>query len=259
MSFKINTNIPAMNAGVNSSQNSANLNKSLGALSSGSNLSKAAFDAASLAIADKLMSQVSGLGQDIMNSNDNIGMLQIADGAMQGINDNTDRIRTLTLQASNGTLSSSNRATIQKEIDGLMQSSNHIANSTSYNGISLLNGAGPSVTSGVDARGSALFSSPVDVTTQASANASIDTIDKATSNIGDIRSTLGATQNQLESHIRNISLTQVNEAAAQSQLKDVDFASESANFTKDNMMSQIGAFVQSQANISASHAMSLLQ
>ncbi|NCO00864.1 MAG: flagellin [Epsilonproteobacteria bacterium] len=259
MSFQINTNVPSLNNGVNLNQNTLHLNRSVGALSSGSNLSQASFDAAGLAIANKLMSQVLSLGQEIMNANDSIGMIQVADGGMQAISDNTDRIRVLTLQASNGTMNADSRATIQKEIDALVESSDDIANSTSYNGIALLDGSNTTTTSGADARSSALFASPIDVTTEAGRSAALDTLDTANTNINDIRATLGASQNQLESRIQNISLTQVNVAAAESQMRDVDFAAESANFSKNNILSQIGSFVQSQANASASNTMRLFQ
>ncbi len=260
MSFSINTNVAAMNANLNLTRNNSALNQSIGSLASGNKLSSAAIDAASLSIADQLSSQVSGLGQIMMNANDSVGMIQIADGAMQGISDNTDRIRTLTLQASNGTLNADNRASIQKEIDSLMKSSNDIATRTSYNGIKLLDGSSTGGDSNVqDARTSALFSSPIDVTTQESAMAALQTIDEGSANMHEIRSSLGSAQNQLESTIRNTSVSRINAASAESQLRDVDFAAESANFSKQNLMSQIGSFVQSQANANAANVTRLFE
>ena len=260
MGFSINTNVAAMTANLHLSQNNSALNQSIGSLASANKLGSASNDASSLMIANQLSSGASSFGQTMMNANDSVGMIQIADGAMQGISDNTEKIRTLTLQASNSTLNAGNRAAIQKEIDGLMKSSSQIATSTSYNGIQLLNGSSSGGDSNIqDARMATLFSSPIDVTTQEGAMASLDVIDKGTTKINDIRSSLGASQNQLEATIRNTSVSQINALSAESQLRDVDFAAESANFSKQNMMSQIGSFVQSQANASASNVTRLFQ
>ncbi|MFA6196220.1 MAG: flagellin [Sulfurimonas sp.] len=276
MSFSINTNTTSANANVHSNAANGGINKSLSSLASGSKLNSASFDAAGLSIANKLSTHVSGLGQAIMNANDSIGMLQVADGALSGYNDNMDRIRVLTLQASNGTMSDDDRGIIQKEIDSLLESSDDIAKSTSFNGIKLLDGSGGSFGNGTfvtqtgadggvtqsvkigDAKVASLVGT-IDVTTQAGALSAIDTVDNAKSKIDDIRSTIGASQNQLESTVRNISVTQLNSAFAESQMSDVDFAAESANFSQKNMLSQIGLFVQSQANASASNVLGLLR
>ena len=274
MSFSINTNVSSMAANNNSNIRSNTLSSSLNALSSGSKLTNAAADAASLSISDKLLAQISGQGQAIMNSNDSIGLLQVADGGLQGISDNMDRVRVLTLQASNDTMNADDRAAIQKEIDGLLESSDDIAKQTSYNGIKLLDGTGGDgsgtfkTQSGADAGDSqsvtiansdvASLVGSIDVTTQAGRDTAIDTVDSALKSIGDTRSTIGASQNKLMSNIRNISLSQINEASAQSQMRDVDFALESANFSRANLMSQIGSFAQAQANTSASSNISRL-
>ena len=270
MSFSLNSNIGAMQANLYANLNSNATNKTLESLSSGSQLGSASYDASGLGIANQLSAQVSGLGQAIQNSNESIGMIQIADGAMQGINDNMERIRVLTLQASNGTMNADNRAMIQKEIDGLLESSDDIAQQTSYNGVKLLDGTGGSSSDGTfvthsgansgdtssmsigDAQVASLVGS-IDVTTQAGRDSALDTIDSAMKGIGDIRSELGASQNQLMSNIRNTSVTQINVASAESQIRDVDFALESANFSRQNIMSQIGSFAQAQANASGAN------
>ncbi len=269
MSFSINTNISAMTANLHSNLRNQGVSNSLSNLASGSQLSSAAYNASGLGIANQLSAQVSGLGQAIQNSNESIGMIQIADGAMSGIQENMDRIRVLTLQASNGTMSSDDRAIIQKEIDGLLESTDDIASQTSYNGIKLLDGTGGSSGDGTfltqsgansgdtqsmtigDAQVASLVGS-IDVTTSAGLSSALDTIDNAMTGINDMRAELGASQNKLMSNIKNISLTQVNIASAESQMRDVDFAAESANFSQQNIMSQIGSFAQSQANAQAS-------
>ena len=276
MSFSINSNISAMRANLNSNIKNQGLDNTLGMLSSGSKLGNAAYDASGLGIANQLSAQVSGLGQAIMNSNDTIGMIQVADGAMSGINDNMERIRVLTLQASNGILGENDREIIQKEIDGLLESSDDIAKTTSYNGINLLDGSGGTTGDGTfstqsgadsgdtqdvhiaDAQVASLLGS-IDIRTEAGRTSALESVDSALSSIGDSRAELGASQNQLMSNIRNISVTQVNVASAESQIRDVDFAQESANFSRANIMSQVGAFSQAQANASASNVTRLFQ
>jgi flagellin len=276
MSFSINTNVGALTANLNSSSANSAMGRTLSALSNGSALNSASYDAAGLAIANQMSAQVSGMGQGIMNSNDSIGMIQIADGAMQGINDNLERIRTLTLQASNGTLTSSDRAIIQKEIDSLLESNNDIAKTTSYNGINLLDGTGGSngdgtftTQSGADEGNSISFTigdatmdsllASVDVTTQAGRDAALGDIDSAMNTISGISADLGASQNAHMSSIRNTSVTQINVAAAESQIRDIDFALESMNFSQQNIMSQIGSFAQSQSNAAQANVLNLLQ
>jgi flagellin len=257
MSFQINNNLPAMNANLNLSLNNSKLDKSLILLSAATKLNSAADDASGLSIANQLSSQVSEMTQNIMNLNTSVGMTQVADGAMQGISDNTDKIRELTMRASNASLNADNRASIQNEINGLMKSSGQIASTTSFNGVNLLDGSGGKVSA--DARMSTIFSSPIDVTTQENASASLDVIDAGKANISSIRSSFGALQNQMESDIRNSSAMQISTASAESQMRDVDFAAESANFSKANLITQIGSYVLSQSNVSAENTMRLLK
>jgi len=273
MSFSINTNIGSQQANLNATQNGIKQNRTLAGLSSGSSLTQAANDAASLAISEKLLSLVSGSGQAIQNSNETIGLIQTADGALEGIEDNTQRIRTLTLQASNDTLNDSNRASIQKEIDALSDSSSDIASSTSFNGINLLDGTGGSqgngtfvTQSGADAGDTHNVSiadarsivGGVDVTTQAGRDAALGTIDAGLKAIGESRSELGAAQNSLMANVRNTTVSQINAASAASELGDIDFALESANFSRQNILAQTGSFSQAQANSRGSNLAALL-
>ena len=273
MSFSVNTNIGAKQSNLYANQNTQNTNKSLNALSSGSKLTHAANDAASLAISDKLLALVSGSGQAIQNSNESIGLYQVADGGLQGIQDNTQRIRTLTLQASNGTLNSENRASIQKEINALSESSQDIANSTSFNGNKLLDGTGGSqgdgtfvTQTGADSgdtqattiRDARLSIPSVDVTSQAGRDAALGNIDSGLQGLNENRAIIGAAQNALMSNVRNTSVSQINAASAASQLKDVDFAQESANFSRNNLLAQTGAFAQAHANSVSANLAGLL-
>ncbi len=127
MSFSINSNLAALTANLHMNQQSKALDESIAFLSSGSKLDNAAYDTSSLTIANQLSSQASGLGQSIMNANDSIGMMQVAESGLSNINDNMEQIRTLTLQASSPIMNASNKMAIQKEIDGLLEVSSNIA------------------------------------------------------------------------------------------------------------------------------------
>jgi len=261
MSFSINSSSQQTN--LYTTQNTQKQDKTLTALSSGSEVSKSSNDAASLAISDKLLALMAGSGQAIQNSNETVGLLQTADGAMAGIEDNTQRIRVLTLQASNDTLDDSDRAGIQKEIDALSTSSQDIASRTTFNGINLLDGSGGSrndgtfttqtgasagETSSVKIADARTMVGRVDVTTQEGRDSALSTIDDGLQSISGSRSNIGSAQNALMSNIRNTSVSQINTADAASKLADVDFAQESANFSQENLLAQSGSFAQSQAN-----------
>jgi flagellin len=270
MGFSINTNVSALKANLYMNNANKNLERSLMALASGSALANAASNASGLAIADSMSAQVSGLGQAMMNINDSIGMIQTADGGLAGYNENLSRIRELTLQASNGVMGDSERQAIQKEIDQLVASSNDIANDTSFNDKKLLDGTGSfTFQTGPDQGNTQTVTIPdmntasvlgtIDVTTDAGRATALDSIDSAMTQVNDTRATLGASQNRLSSTFNSVSLTQINQAAAESQIRDIDFALESANFSQQNLLTQTGAFAQAQSNASAYNVMRLLQ
>lgn len=272
MGFRINTNVGAMNAHMYSTKNNVGLDNSLAHLSSGLRINKAADDAAGLAIADSLRSQASGLGQSIRNANDGIGLVQTADGALEEVSNILNRMRTLAVQSSNDTQSSTSRGFIQDEINVLLVNIDNIASQTKFNGQTLLDGtfsgklfhigaySGETVSLSIGtATTDALAVSSADLSTQSGAEAAISAIDLALDTLNGIRSLLGATQNQLESVVRNISVTQVNVTAAESQIRDVDFAAESASFNKHNIMAQSGSYAMSQANAVQQNVLRLLQ
>ena len=275
MSFRINTNIAAMTAYQFSSKTALDLNKSLDSLSSGLRINKAADDAAGLSIANKLSAQADGLGQAIKNANDAIGMIQTADGAMDEYTTILKRVRTLAGQAANDTQSVDSRAAIQSEIDELLLQADDIATSTKFNDISILDGTGG--TAGVfkfhvgaysgdtqtvdfgDNTVATIVTGATDVTSQAAAETTIASMDAALKLVDANRSTYGAAQNRLESTVRNITVTQTNVTAAESQIRDVDFAAESAKFSKLQIMAQAGSFAMTQANAVQQNVLRLLQ
>jgi flagellin len=275
MGFRINTNIGAMNAHRNATMNNIGLDKSLNSLSSGLRINKAADDSAGLAIANKLSAQSQGLGQAIKNSNDGIGLIQTADGALEEFGNILKRIRVLAVQSSNDTQDTDSRSYIDKEVTALVGEAEDIADDTKFNGIKLLNGTGGTAGSftfhtgaysgetQTVAIGSNTFTNVVAgayiMTTKAGAEATITSIDAGIAVLDGKRATLGAAQNKLESNVRNISVTQVNIAAAESNIRDVDFAAESANFAKHNILAQSGSYAMSQANSVQQNVLRLLQ
>ncbi len=269
MGFRINTNVGAMNAHMHSVNNNRGLDKSLSALSSGLRINKAADDASGLAIANKLAAQKDGLGQAIKNSNDGIAMLQTADGAMEELDQIAKRIRTLAVQGANDTQDTTSRSYIAKEITELTNEFNHIVSSTTFNDKNLLDGSqakiniqiGHKASDGKDVAIATVgaMSGSTDVDTVTNAQATISNMDALIKKLDGIRADIGADQNSLESNVRNISITQVNVAAAESNIRDVDFAAESANLQKHNILAQSGTYAMSQANQVQQNVMSLLR
>jgi flagellin len=276
MGFRINTNIGAMNAHRNATMNNVGLDKSLNALSSGLRINKAADDSAGLAIANKLSAQSQGLGQAIRNSNDGIALLQTADGALEEYGNILQRVRVLAVQAANDTQDATSRGYIQQEVDALLLEADDIATTTSFNGQGLLDLTSTTAVAGTFVFHTGAFTAETqnvvigdmrvaatvttqDVSTALLAEATIAAMDVSIGNIDGQRATLGAAQNKLESTVRNISVTQVNIASAESQIRDVDFAAESANFAKHNILAQSGSYAMSQANAVQQNVLRLLQ
>jgi flagellin len=272
MGFRINTNVGAMNAHMYSTKNNVALDKSLASLSSGLRINKAADDSSGLSIANKLSAQSQGLGQAIRNANDGMGLIQTADGALEEYTNILNRIRTLAVQGANDTQDSDSRTYIGKEMVRLQSELDHIATETKFNGKLLLKsdatfkfhvGAYKDETTdtaidGVQAS-DVLANKITGLSQQTSAEDIIDMMDSALDTIANLRASLGAAQNQLESTVRNISVTQVNVTAAESQIRDVDFAAESAKFSKHNLLAQSGSYAMSQANAVQQNVMKLLQ
>ena len=273
MGFRINTNIGAMNAHRNATMNNVGLDKSLNSLSSGLRINRAADDSAGLAIANKLSAQSQGLGQAIKNSNDGIGLIQTADGALEEFGNILKRIRVLAVQASNDTQDTTSRNYIEKEVIALTAQANDIGADTRFNGQNILDssvnagtftfhtGAYNGETQAVAILSASVtgFGGTIVVSTRATAEATIASMDTAITALDGRRADLGAAQNKLESNIRNISVTQVNIAAAESNIRDVDFAAESANFAKHNILAQSGSYAMSQANAVQQNVLKLLQ
>jgi|GEM_PF-351781 len=288
--MRINTNVSSLNAQESAQQTNKYLSSSLEKLSSGLRINKASDDASGMAIADKLRTQASSIGQSISNGNSAVALVQIADKAMAEQSNILDIVKQKLLQAGTATTSSAGREAIAKDVDKLLDQLNNIAIQTNYNGIQLLQsgttengGSAAALTfqmgetsantiissSGVTANVNGLslsgLKAAVSGTTISGTNGAsaargfLAAIDTALNTLNGWRSDFGSTQNQLESSIRNLSTAQTNLKAAESVIRDVDYASESANFNKQNIIAQAGTYAMSQANAMQQNVMRLLQ
>jgi flagellin len=278
MTLFVNTNVSALNAQrqlVNSGQA---LNTSFERLSSGFRINRAADDAAGLQISDRLTSQIQGLNQAVRNANDAISVAQTAEGALAETTVALQRIRQLAIQSQNGINSSADRGALQKEVSALKSEITRIATDTEFNGVKLLDAGfsavflvgaegGQTISVNLSAskiQGGSSFSAAglnltsTSVSTAANASAAIGTIDTAISAIGGVRADLGALQNRFQSTIRNLSNISENVAGARSRIRDTDFAAETAELTRNQIVQQASISVLSQANQRPQNALSLL-
>ncbi|AFT73661.1 flagellin [Alteromonas macleodii] len=280
MSMFVNTNVSSLNAQRQLFDVSNSLSTSFERLSSGFRINSAADDAAGLQITDRMTSQIEGLNQAVRNANDAISLSQTAEGALSETTTALQRIRTLAIQSQNGINSSADRAALQKEVSALRTEISRIATTTEFAGVSILSGAfsasflvgansgqtisvnlsTPTLTAaGVSGFGpSGLGIGTGDVLSAENASTILDNVDSAISAIGSLRADLGALQNRFQSTIRNLSNISENVSAARSQIKDTDFATETANLTRNQIIQQASTTVLSQANQRPQAALQLL-
>jgi flagellin len=282
MAISINSNISSLNAQRNLSKTQSALQTSLQRLSSGLRINSAADDAAGLAIATTMNAQVRGMNQATRNANDGISLIQTADGALNETTNILTRMRELAVQSASGTLNdATDRAYIGNEFSQLQAEIDRIANSTKFNNQDLLTGLGGAAgdgsfaiqvgagttandqitiqTADATATGLAVDAGSATVDSAANSTAAITSIDAAIDTINGLRSNLGAYQNRLTSTINNLQVAMENTSAAQSRIQDVDVASETANMTRANILSQAGVAILAQANQAPQAALKLLQ
>jgi flagellin len=279
--MRINTNIASLNAQESNSNTNIALNESLEKLSSGLRINKAADDASGLAIADKLRTQATSVRQGIDNGNSAVALLQIADKSMAEQSNILDTVKAKLIQANTATTSSAGRASIALDISKLLTQLDNISKSTNYNGTQLISdaagtGAAPALnfqigedatanmiqTTAINSNTNALsLNAYTSITTLTAASAATaqGTVDTAITTLNTYRGAIGSIQNQIESAVRNLMTQETNIKAAESIIRDVDYAEESANFNKSNIISQAGAFALSQANQVQQNVLRLLQ
>ncbi len=275
MGLRINTNIASLSAQRNLQKATNGLHRNFEHLSTGRRIARASDDAAGLAIATRLNAQIRSLSQAARNANDGISLVQAAEGALDELGGVLTRARELSVQSANGTLSPTDQDALNAEFSSLIRQVDQIANSTDFNGISLLNSAGNVISLQVGA-GTVANTDTLDVTltsvlaadlsidsldigSTGDATAAIDALDLAIDVISSERSSLGAVQNTLTGTISAIEIRSENLSAARSRILDVDVASETAELTKNNILQQAALSVLAQANQQPQAVLSLLQ
>ena len=275
MTLFVNTNVSALNAQRQLFDVGDRLSTSLERLSSGFRINSAADDAAGLQISDRLTSQIQGLNQAVRNANDAISLTQTAEGALSETTTALQRIRQLAVQSQNGINSSADRAALQQEVTALVAELSRIGEQTQFAGNSVLSGgfsarfqvganAGQTISVNLSSSNGASFGasglgvSTVDISTANGASGALASIDTAISSIGAQRAELGALQNRFQSTIRNLSNISENLSGARSRVRDTDFASETAELTRNQIIQQASVSVLSQANQRPQTALSLL-
>ena len=272
--MRIQHNIAAMNSYRNLTNNSSALSKNLEKLSSGYRINRAGDDAAGLAISEKMRAQITGLEAAQKNANDAISLVQTAEGALTEVHSMLNRMVELSIQSANGTYDNEvDRANLQQEVDQLLEEIDRIADTTNFNGIKLLGGTyNGTLQIGDTAEAINQLSVPISATgvnglnldglnieTQATASAAVQTIKDAINLVSQIRGKLGATQNRLEHTINNLSVQTENITAAESRIRDVDMADEMMAYTKNNILVQASQAMLAQANMVPQGVLQLLQ
>lgn len=275
MALRVNTNPTSLRAQQNLNKAQSSLTSNIERLSSGLRINRAGDDAAGSSISSKLSSDTRGLKQASRNSNDAISVIQTAEGAMNEINGLLTRMRELAVQSANGgTMTSSERGYIDQEFQLLESEINRIVNVTEFNGQKLIDGT---MSSGVDFQvgmnnttddrialsvadsdSTALGINDDALTSQTGAQQAIDALDTAIQSVATSRGTLGTTQNRLTVTLTNLANMHENLSAANSRIKDVDVAEESAGMTRNQILQQAGVAVLAQANSLPQSALSLI-
>jgi flagellin len=281
MSISVLTNVASLNAQRNLATTQAALAASVGRLSSGMRINTAADDAAGLGISQNLLANIRSLAQAQRNANDGISMTQVAEGSMNDMQGIVTRMRELAVQSANGTLGATERGYIQSEFTQLSKEVDRISKVTNFNGQQLIDGTAAKgltfqvginkstndeitlsiatlTTSTLGSTGNAKITA-ASLSTATNAKAAIGTFDAAIRQLSSSRAVLGATQNRMTVTVSNLSVAQENLNAANSRIRDVDVANESAQLTKSQILSQAGLAVLAQANQLPQSALSLLR
>jgi flagellin len=283
----INTNIASLNAQRNLNSSQSSLMTSMQRLSSGLRVNSAKDDAAGLAIAERMNAQVRGMNVAVRNANDGISLAQTAEGALGKVGDSLQRMRELALQSRNATNSTSDKDSLDKEFGELAKEIQRVLGGTTFNGKNILGAdagsqtfqIGANVTSndtidittqnltglsavttvaGTDAAG--LGRATIDSTASTSALSTVITdIDAAINLVNAERATLGASQSRFEAVISNLQISAENQSAARSRIMDADFAAETANLSRAQILQQAGNAMVAQANQLPQQVLSLLQ
>ena len=267
MAQTINTNVSSLNAQRNLSQSQGSLMTSMQRLSSGLRVNNAKDDAAGLAIADRMNAQIRGINVAIRNANDGISLAQTAEGALSTITDVLQRMRELAVQAQNGSNGTSDRANLDTEYQQLSQEITRIASQTKFNGTAIVGASAGAQTFQVGANNgdtltittSTVTTVAGGLTTSADASTALAAIDAQLDTITTDRATYGAAINRFQFAIGSLQITGENQSAARGRIMDADFAMETANMSRAQILQQAGTAMVAQANQLPQQVLQLLQ
>jgi flagellin len=267
MSTSINTNLVSLNAQRNLSASQSSLATSMQRLSSGLRVNSAKDDAAGLAIGERMNAQVKGMNVAIRNANDGISLAQTADGALATVSDALQRMRELAVQAANGSNGTGDLTNLNTEYQQLSSEITDIGNQTKFNGIAILAGGAGAQTFQVGANvgdtlaitTTAVTTVAGDLTSAANANTAITALDAKLDSINTDRATYGAAMSRFGFAVSNLQTSAENQAAARSRIMDADFASETANLSRAQILQQAGNAMVAQANQQPQMVLKLLQ
>ena len=283
----INTNLPSLNAQRNLSTSQMSLSRALQRLSSGLRVNSAKDDAAGLAVATRMDSIIRGSMVAIRNANDGISLAQTMEDSISKVGDALQRMRELAIQASNGTINSSDRANLEVEFEQMQYEINRVASGAQFNGVSLLDTAasvakagsqfdfqiganasganvltisGTSFTAGtLSTYGDSTTATGLDITTASTAQCAIGFIDSGIGQVTTARAKWGAVQNRFDAIVSSLQIYTENQSAAKSRIMDADFAAETASLTRGQILQQAGTAMLAQANSLSNNVLSLLK
>ncbi|ABM43921.1 flagellin domain protein [Acidovorax sp. JS42] len=275
----INTNIASLNAQRNLNTSQASLATSMQRLSSGLRVNSAKDDSAGLAIAERMSAQVRGMNVAIRNANDGVSLSQTAEGALGKVGDSLQRMRELAVQARNSTNSNDDKDSLDKEYQALASEITRVLGGTTFNGKHILGADAGTLTFQIganttaddsidvvttdmtgDATITAVTGGKIDNTaTTATLKTVIDNIDTALKTVNSKRADFGAAQNRFDAVISNLQVSVENQSAARSRIMDADFASETANLSRSQILQQAGTAMVAQANQLPQGVLSLLR
>jgi flagellin len=274
MAQTINTNVMSLNAQRNLSASQSSLATSMQRLSSGLRVNSAKDDAAGLAIAERMNTQVRGANVAMRNANDGISLLQTAEGALGRIGDNLQRIRELAVQSANGTMSDGDRSFLQAEVAQLQEEIQRVVENTKYTGVLLFDGTvpdpvsfqiGPDTTDVIDVAttnfnmtGLGIYLA-ADISTLVGAQQAMVDVDTDLNTVNTARATTGAVQSRFEAIISQLQVFSENTSAARGRIMDADFAQETSNLSRAQILQQAGTAMVAQANALPQQVLKLLQ
>ena len=262
----INTNVNSLNAQRNLSMNAMSVSTSMQRLSSGLRVNSAKDDAAGLAIAERFNAQTKGMNVAIRNANDAISLAATAEGALAAISNNLQRMRELAVQASNGTNTATDIASLDQEFTLLVAENTRVAAGTLFNGTAVIAATtfafqvGANSGDTISVTGAAITGTSTTLgTTTTTANAELAKLDVDIDAVTSARATWGATQNRFDSVIANLRVNSENSAASRGRIMDADYAQETANLSRAQVLQQAGTAMVAQANQAPQGVLALLR